>query len=297
MKKKIETVSAVLLALLMIIFGLNKFIGFIAVAPPDDPVAQQFLGAMFTSYLYIVVGLIEIIGGFLLLLPRFRFIGWLLLGVIIFNIVTFHITHDFIGNGIWLIPTCLFIIMGYFQIPNLTTLFSGPNNSMSNQVKKSIATSTAILLICCLNATAQNNYESYKIENSITINHSAIEVWQLINHFENLPQLVPEVVKKTEVNGKGVYASWNIYLHNDQIVKEEMTYFNQEEMELTYVMTKTSLPLSDYLAIQKVETINEHQSKVIFTTYFNALAKNQEALNSTFKNFQLTFLNNIKNNL
>jgi len=123
-KSWIENGTALLLALLMIVFGLNKFMGFIAVAPPADPVAQQFMGAMFTSYLFVVVGIAEIIGGILLLIPRFRFIGWLLQGVIIFNIVAFHLAHDFIGNGIWLVPTFFFIILGSFQFKKLTQLFS-----------------------------------------------------------------------------------------------------------------------------------------------------------------------------
>ncbi len=126
MKKGIETGSATLLALLMIVFGLNKFFGFIAVAPPDDAVAQQFMGAMFTSYLYVVVGLVEIIGGVFLLIPRFRFVGWLLQGVVIFNIVAFHFAHDFIGNGIWLVPSILFIVLGFFQLNRVGGLVSTP---------------------------------------------------------------------------------------------------------------------------------------------------------------------------
>jgi len=297
MNKNIETASAILLGLMMIIFGLNKFIGFIAVAPPNDPIAQQFLGAMFTSYLYIVVGLVEIIGGIFLLIPRLRFAGWLLQGIIIFNIVAFHVAHDFIGNGIWLVPTILFIIIGFFQLEKLGDLFGKSRSANHQSTKKSMTITSMIFILFSINANAQGNYESHKVENSITINYSVQEVWQLISNFENLPKLVPEVVKKTEVNGEGVYTSWNIYLHNGQIVKEEMTYYNPIEKELNYIMTKTAMPLSDYLAIQKVESINESQSKVIFTTYFNTLSQNQELLNSTFNKFQNTFLNNIKVNL
>ena len=128
--RMLENISAILLALLMIIFGLNKFLGFIAVDPPADPIAQQFMGAMFSSYLYIVVGIFEIIGGLLLLVPRFRFIGWLLQGVIIFNIVAFHFFHDFIGNGIWLLPTALFTILGFFQFSNIGKLIATSNQKV-----------------------------------------------------------------------------------------------------------------------------------------------------------------------
>lgn len=104
-----------LMALLMIIFGLNKFIGFVAVEPPANPTAQHFISAMFTTYLFVVVGLLEVLGGVLLLIPKTRFLGWLLLLPVIFNIVAFHLVHDFIGNGIWLLPTIIFVILGYFH--------------------------------------------------------------------------------------------------------------------------------------------------------------------------------------
>jgi uncharacterized membrane protein YphA (DoxX/SURF4 family) len=169
MNKKIENFTAILLGVLMIIFGLNKFLGFIPVEPPADPTAQQFMGAMFSSYLYIVVAIGEIIGGLLLLIPKFRFVGWLIQGVIIFNIVAFHIAHDFIGNGIWLLPTILFLVVGYFQFEHLGKLFNGKTLKVSASV---------LLLLFSLNLSAQSsNYISAKVENSIVINKSAEQVW------------------------------------------------------------------------------------------------------------------------
>lgn len=115
MKNTIQNISIWLLAILMVVFGLNKFFGFIPVEPPADHTAQSFMGAMFTSYLFVVVAIAEIVGGILLIVPKTRFLGWLLLLPVIFNIVAFHIAHDFIGNGIWLLPTLLFTIITYFQ--------------------------------------------------------------------------------------------------------------------------------------------------------------------------------------
>ena len=115
MKNTLELLTSTILGLSMIVFGLNKFLGFIAIEPPADPIAQQFLGAMFSSYLAHWVGIFEVIAGILLLIPRTRFLGWLLLLPIIFNILLFHLAHDFIGNGIWLVPTLLFLGLAYFQ--------------------------------------------------------------------------------------------------------------------------------------------------------------------------------------
>ncbi|MEL6969019.1 MAG: hypothetical protein AAFZ63_19170 [Bacteroidota bacterium] len=123
MNKQIENIASWFLAVLMLIFGLNKFLGFIPVEPPADPTAQAFMGAMFTTYLFVVVALAEIIGGLLLLVPRFRFVAWLLLLPVVFNIVAFHVAHDFVGNGIWLVPTAVFVVLGYFQLDRIVGLF------------------------------------------------------------------------------------------------------------------------------------------------------------------------------
>ena len=114
--------TKVLLGTLMVVFGLNKFLGFVAVAPPSDATAQSFLGSMFTSYLYVVVALAEIVGGILLFVPRLAFVGALLLTPIMFNIVAFHVAHDLPGNGIWLLPTALYLGVLYFFNPKFKTL-------------------------------------------------------------------------------------------------------------------------------------------------------------------------------
>nr|WP_297919568.1 hypothetical protein [uncultured Allomuricauda sp.] len=114
MKSVFQKVSFGVLALVMVVFGLNKFLGFIPVEPPMDPTAQRFLGSMFTTYLFKVVAMAEIIGGVLLMFPKVRLLGWLILSPVVFNIVSFHIAHDFIGNGIWIIPSTVFLIIGFW---------------------------------------------------------------------------------------------------------------------------------------------------------------------------------------
>lgn len=115
---------AYVLGFLMIVFGLNKFLGFIPVEPPADPTAQAFMGAMFTSYLFAVVAVAEIVGGAFLFSNKLRFAGWLLLSPVVFNIVAFHVAHDFIGNGIWLLPTALFVAIGVALRSRIATLFT-----------------------------------------------------------------------------------------------------------------------------------------------------------------------------
>lgn len=113
-QKIMFNIAKVLLALLFMVFGSNKFIGFAELPLPEDAVAQQFLGAMFSSYLAPLVGGIQMIGGVLLLIPRTTFIGALVLLPVTVNIVFFHVVHDMPGNGMWIFVLGMHSIILYF---------------------------------------------------------------------------------------------------------------------------------------------------------------------------------------
>jgi putative oxidoreductase len=70
---------------------------------------------MFGSYLAKFVGFFEIVGSLLLIYPRTRFIGLLLLLPIVANIIMFHLAHDNPGNGIWIVVTVIFAVVCYSQ--------------------------------------------------------------------------------------------------------------------------------------------------------------------------------------
>lgn len=115
MKTLLPRIARLTLALPMIIFGLNKFLLFANVPPPAGTQAQSFLGAMFTSYLFTLVGITEVLGGALLLFPRTAFMGTLILLPVSLNIVAFHVAHDMPGNGIWVFTTLLHAVVCYQQ--------------------------------------------------------------------------------------------------------------------------------------------------------------------------------------
>lgn len=122
MQKYLEITSKILLGLPMVIFGLNKFLGFANVAPPEGKEAQLFLGTMFATYLAKIVGITEIVGGVLLFSKKTAFIGLLLLAPVIFNISMFHFAHDFIGNGIWIFSLLMFIWASFYHKQNYISL-------------------------------------------------------------------------------------------------------------------------------------------------------------------------------
>lgn len=114
-KKLIFKIARYLLAFMMIVFGANKFLGFIEMPPPQGELAQKFMGAMFTTYLFKVVAITQIIGGVLLMIPKTAFIGLLMMLPIVVNIVGFHLFHDMPGNGMWLFVVLIIgiIALGY----------------------------------------------------------------------------------------------------------------------------------------------------------------------------------------
>jgi len=104
---KIATIIArLLLGLVFVVFGANKFLHFLP-NPPMQGAGAQFMGAMFeTHYLY-VVATCEVLGGLLLLAGRFVPLGLTLVGPVIVNILAFHIFMDNSGLPIALVVAAL----------------------------------------------------------------------------------------------------------------------------------------------------------------------------------------------
>jgi uncharacterized membrane protein YphA (DoxX/SURF4 family) len=97
MKNKITLAAASLLGLVFIVFGLNFFLNFIEVPPPTaDSAAAAFMGAMYTTGFLTFVKVLEIVGGILVVLPKTRNLGLLILGPIVVVILAFN---TFIAPG------------------------------------------------------------------------------------------------------------------------------------------------------------------------------------------------------
>jgi len=93
MKQKILTVATVLLALMFINGGLNKFFNYIPV-PPDLPaeLVKVNTALMQISWLMPLIAVVELIGGVLLLIPKYRALGAIIIFPIMIGIVLIHAT-------------------------------------------------------------------------------------------------------------------------------------------------------------------------------------------------------------
>ena len=104
-------IARVLLGLAFLFFGLNIF--FMFLKPPSQPtgLAADFGKALMESHYMYVVGALQVLGGFLLLIGRFVPLGLTLLGPVIVNILLFHIFLDPPGLPIAIVVSVLALIV------------------------------------------------------------------------------------------------------------------------------------------------------------------------------------------
>ncbi len=88
--KILTLIARSLLGLVFVVYGLNAFLQFIHMPPPQG-MAGDFMKALFASHYFYVVAVLQIAGGAICLLGRFVPLGLTLLGPVIVNILLFHI--------------------------------------------------------------------------------------------------------------------------------------------------------------------------------------------------------------
>lgn len=93
MKDKILLGVSVLLGLMMAVSGLNKFIGFMQM-PEMPEAAGATMGALVASgWIMALIAIAEIVGGILLMIPKTRALGAIVLFPVIVGILLFHLVQ------------------------------------------------------------------------------------------------------------------------------------------------------------------------------------------------------------
>ena len=88
---KITTlIASTLLGGAFIFFGLNFFFNFMSIGGPAEGNAKAFIDVLYKTGYLGFVKILEVIGGLLVILPKTRNLGLLILGPIIINIIAYY---------------------------------------------------------------------------------------------------------------------------------------------------------------------------------------------------------------
>ena len=99
-------IARYLLGLIFFVFGLNGFLHFIPMPPPEG-LAGQFFGALYMSGYLTAVFFLQLLGGVILLSGFYVPLGLTILGPVLVNILLFHITMAPAGLPLALVVTIL----------------------------------------------------------------------------------------------------------------------------------------------------------------------------------------------
>ena len=97
MKKYLPIIAGIVLGLLFVMSAVVVLFNLVKMPPPPEgSPAAMFFGAFGPTGYMTFVKVFELLGGVLVMIPRLRNLGLLVLGPIIVNILAFHI---FVGGG------------------------------------------------------------------------------------------------------------------------------------------------------------------------------------------------------
>jgi putative oxidoreductase len=84
-------IARILMGLTFLVFGLNGFLNFIPSGPMPTGAAGEFTDAIIKSHFFMMVAVVQIVGGVLLLVNRYVPLALVILGPVIVNIFFFHL--------------------------------------------------------------------------------------------------------------------------------------------------------------------------------------------------------------
>ena len=95
MKKHLPNIAGILLGLCFLAASIPVLLNLITIPKmPEGTPAAHFLAAFFPTGYVKFVKMFEFIGGLVVMIPRLRNLGLLLLGPVIVNIIAFHVLID-----------------------------------------------------------------------------------------------------------------------------------------------------------------------------------------------------------
>jgi len=116
--------ARILLGLIFLVFGANLIHPFLPMPPPPPGLQGQFMIVMFGSHYIIFVGLVQFVGGLLLLLNRYVPLALVLLGPVIVNILLFHTLMAPSGLPLAIIVLLLWAALAWRARRNFAGIFA-----------------------------------------------------------------------------------------------------------------------------------------------------------------------------
>ncbi len=115
MNQKVTLVVRILVGLIMVVFGANKFLNFM---PQPTEIPEQMgalMGILMTSPFMTIIGVLEVLGGLGLILNKFVPLSLTVLIAVLLNAALFHLFFDpanVVGALVFLL-LCLVLVYGY----------------------------------------------------------------------------------------------------------------------------------------------------------------------------------------
>lgn len=123
MNPKLTMALRLLLGLILLVFGANKFLQFMP-SPPMEGAPADFMGALFaTRYMFPMIAITEIIAGLLLLTNKWTGLALILTATISVNIVLFHLFLAPAGIAAAALVAVLNAVLIYANWKKFKTLF------------------------------------------------------------------------------------------------------------------------------------------------------------------------------
>ena len=124
MNSQFTKIVRILLGIVLVVFGANKFLRFIPMETPTGA-AGDFLNSLNTTgYIFPIVGILEVIIGGLLLLKKWVPFALILLAPISINILLFHLFLDIPGIVVSIVVVVFNYLLIYKNWPQFRPLFT-----------------------------------------------------------------------------------------------------------------------------------------------------------------------------
>ena len=123
MNKKITLAFRLLLGLILLVMGSNKFFHFLPLLSMEGPPAD-FMGALIaTGYMFPLIAITEISAGALLLINKWIGLALIFASIMSVNIILFHLTLNPEGIALGAVVAISTVVLIYANWKKFKTLF------------------------------------------------------------------------------------------------------------------------------------------------------------------------------